>query len=44
LQGERLEEILAHVPEARVHGSLGAFADFLLTRDHSEDSAAGNLA
>jgi D-glycero-D-manno-heptose 1,7-bisphosphate phosphatase len=43
LQGELLEDMLAHVPEARVHGSLGAFADFLLTRDHNEDSTAGNL-
>lgn len=31
------------VPDTRVHGDLGAFADWLLTRDHIEDSAAGAL-
>jgi hypothetical protein len=36
--------MLSQVPEARVHASLGAFADFLLTRDHVEDSSAGSLA
>jgi D-glycero-D-manno-heptose 1,7-bisphosphate phosphatase len=44
VEGDLLEEMLARVPEARVHGSLGAFADFLLTRDNIEDSGSGGLA
>lgn len=31
------------VPDTRVHDDLGAFADWLLTRDHVEDSATGAL-
>ena len=44
LQGDALQALLAHVPSARVHASLGAFTDFLLSRDHTQDSAAGGLA
>ncbi len=44
LEGELLEDMLARVPEARVHGSLGGFADFLLMRDHVEDSGSGGLS
>lgn len=44
LTTEALAEMLARVPQARVHGSLGTFADFLLTRDHTQDSSAGGLA
>ena len=44
LEGELLESLLAQVPGARVHGSLGAFADFLLTRDDIADSASGGLS
>ena len=44
LQGDELQHLLAQAPGAMVHHSLGAFADFLLTRDHVEDSASGGLA
>ena len=40
---EQLQHMLAHVPGARVHADLGAFADFLLTRDHRADSGVGGL-
>lgn len=43
LQGAQLEQLLAQVPQARVHGSLGAFADFLLARDEIQDSGSGAL-
>ncbi len=39
----QLHEMLEQVPGARVHADLGAFADFLLTRDHVVDSGAGGL-
>jgi D-glycero-D-manno-heptose 1,7-bisphosphate phosphatase len=39
-----LQQLLAHVPGAQVHESLSAFADFLLQRDHTEDSAVGGLS
>jgi D-glycero-D-manno-heptose 1,7-bisphosphate phosphatase len=38
-----LADMLAQVPTARVHESLGAFADFLLARDHHADSIVGGL-
>ncbi len=41
---EQLQNMLAHVPGARVHADLGGFADFLLTRDHRPDSGVGDLA
>ncbi len=41
---EQLKQMLAQVPGARVHAHLDAFADFLLTRDHSADSGVGSLA
>ncbi len=41
---EQLHQMLEQVPGARVHADLGAFADFLLTRDHVADSGAGGLA
>jgi D-glycero-D-manno-heptose 1,7-bisphosphate phosphatase len=43
LLGEALEQLLAQAPGARVHADLGAFADFLLGRDHIEDSSTGAL-
>ena len=43
LQGEALQHLLDQAPGATVHASLGAFADFLLARDHNEDSASGGL-
>lgn len=39
-----LQQLLAQVPTAQVHASLSAFADFLLQRDHTEDSAVGGLS
>jgi D-glycero-D-manno-heptose 1,7-bisphosphate phosphatase len=44
LAEEALQQMLAQVPQARVHTSLGAFADFLLARDHTADSTSGSLA
>ena len=44
LQGEALQALLSQVPQARVHQSLDAFADFLLTRSNMADSTAGGLA
>jgi len=44
LEGEALQQLLAQVPGAQVHADLGAFADFLLSRNHVEDSASGSLA
>jgi D-glycero-D-manno-heptose 1,7-bisphosphate phosphatase len=43
LADEALQQMLAQVPQARVHASLGAFADFLLARDHTSDSTSGGL-
>jgi len=36
--------MLAQVPQARVHPTLDAFADFLLERENIFDSTAGGLA
>ena len=44
LQADALQAILAQVPQARVHHSLDAFADFLLARDNITDSTAGGLS
>lgn len=44
LEGALLEQLLAQVPQARVHGSLGALADFLLARDEVQDSGSAGLA
>jgi D-glycero-D-manno-heptose 1,7-bisphosphate phosphatase len=44
LQADALQAILTQVPQARVHQSLDAFADFLLARDNIVDSTAGGLA
>ena len=41
---EPLRELLAQVPRAMVHADLNAFADFLLKRDHTDDSSSGALA
>ena len=39
----QVRQMLEQVPAARVHGDLGAFADFLLTRDQAADSGVGSL-
>lgn len=44
LSEAQVAEVLAQVPSARLHDDLSAFADFLLRRDDSADSAAGRLA
>ena len=41
---EQVQALLAQVPGARAHASLGAFADFLLHRDHHADSRPGSLS
>lgn len=43
LEGDELQQLLAQAPGAHVHASLGAFADFLLARDHVADSHAAAL-
>ena len=43
LDAAQVQVLLAQVPAARAHDSLGAFADFLLTRDHHADSSTGSL-
>jgi D-glycero-D-manno-heptose 1,7-bisphosphate phosphatase len=43
LGGDEVQAMLAAVPGSRVHASLGAFADFLLARDHVVDSRVGGL-
>ena len=43
LAPEQVQALLATVPKARAHDSLGAFADFMLRRDHVPDSTAGAL-
>ena len=44
LHADALQALLAPVPQARVHESLDAFADFLLARENIVDSTAGGLA
>ena len=44
LGAEQVQALLAQVPTARAHASLGAFADFLLQRDNHADSTAGGLS
>ena len=44
LHGDALQALVAQVPQARVHNSLDAFADFLLARDNIVDSGVGGLA
>ncbi|MDQ2780279.1 MAG: D-glycero-beta-D-manno-heptose 1,7-bisphosphate 7-phosphatase [Pseudomonadota bacterium] len=43
LTDEQIGSMLAQVPAARVHADLGAFADFLLRRDHVADSGSARL-
>jgi len=40
---DQLHHMVSQVPGTRVHADLAAFADFLLRRDHTEDSTAGEL-
>ena len=44
LQGDALQALVDAVPQARVHASLGAFADELLRRDPGAESAPAPLA
>ncbi len=44
LTPEQVQALLDQVPGARAHASLGAFADFLLQRDHHADSRLGSLS
>lgn len=44
LDADALQQLLAQVPATRVHADLGAFADFLLQRDHITDSSVGALS
>jgi D-glycero-D-manno-heptose 1,7-bisphosphate phosphatase len=41
---DELAHMLQDVPATKVHASLAAFAEFLLTRDHIADSESGGLA
>ena len=43
LGDEQLQAMLQQVPGARVHADLGAFAEFLLKRDHIDDTGGGSL-
>ena len=43
LDNDQVQALLAAVPSARAHADLGAFADFMLQRDHTPDSTAGML-
>jgi D-glycero-D-manno-heptose 1,7-bisphosphate phosphatase len=44
LDDEQLSQVLELAPGSRVHVDLGAFAEFLLGRDHIVDSASGGLS
>jgi D-glycero-D-manno-heptose 1,7-bisphosphate phosphatase len=44
LSPEAVQALLDQVSGARAHASLAAFADFLLQRDHNEDSSVGALS
>lgn len=43
LDPSTLARFVELVPASQVHHDLGAFADWLLTRDHVADSGAGAL-
>lgn len=43
LSPEQVQDMLASVPGAHVHATLGAFAEFLLARDEVTDSVTGSL-
>ena len=44
LDDDQLRQALELAPGTRVHNDLGAFAEFLLSRDHIVDSATGGLS
>ena len=44
LTAEQLQHIVERVPQTTVHADLGAFAEFLLRRDHVDLSTHGSLA
>ena len=41
---DQLHHMLAQVPGTQAHADLAAFADFLLRRDHVDDSSSGSLS
>jgi D-glycero-D-manno-heptose 1,7-bisphosphate phosphatase len=43
LGDDELQQIIGQVPGARAHADLGAFAEFLLQREHVVDSESGSL-
>lgn len=43
LDDATIERFVEQVPGTTVHASLGAFGDFILRRDHVEDSSPGEL-
>ncbi|MBL8344350.1 MAG: D-glycero-beta-D-manno-heptose 1,7-bisphosphate 7-phosphatase [Rubrivivax sp.] len=44
LTAEQVQQMLDKVPGATMHADLGAFAEFLLRRDHADLSTHGSLA
>jgi len=44
LTAEQVQQMLDKVPGATVHADLGAFAEFVLRRDHADLSTHGSLA
>jgi D-glycero-D-manno-heptose 1,7-bisphosphate phosphatase len=44
LDAQAVQQMLAQVPGATAHADLGAFADYLMKREHITDSAVGSLA
>jgi len=43
LGDDQIQQLLQQAPGARAHADLGAFAEFLLQRDHVVDSESGGL-
>jgi D-glycero-D-manno-heptose 1,7-bisphosphate phosphatase len=43
LGDDELQQVIGQVPGARAHADLGAFAEFLLQREHVVDSESGSL-
>ena len=44
LDSDAVAHMLAQVPATTVHTSLGAFADYMLAREHHVDSSVGSLS
>jgi D-glycero-D-manno-heptose 1,7-bisphosphate phosphatase len=43
LSAEQIAQLVHQVPGTHVHADLGAFADFVIAREHSADSVLGSL-